>query len=104
MIPLELLKQENFDLIEWIKVVKSLECKNFNVLFGDLNQKCPKVYVFSSVSSELESVSFDDSKIFSLSNGSASSNWDKQQKGKEMIQNYIDSNVFTESSLFSVLT
>lgn len=97
------MKQEKFDVFEWIEVVKSLECKNFNVLFGDLNQKCPELYVYSSASSEISFVSFDDSKVFSLSNGTPLSNWAKQEKGVELIKNLIDTKHFTESSLFSVL-
>ena len=104
-IPMELLKQEKFEPSEWKRIIQSLECKNVNVLFGDLNnQGIPEVYVYSSDTSELSKVSFDKERVFSLANGDINSNWSKQEKGKEMIKNFIHENDFNESSLFSVLT
>lgn len=104
-IPLELLKQERFDPLEWKKIIQELKCKNFNVIFGDLSQKVPDVYVYSSETSKLSNISFDDQKVFSLANGGINSNssWNKQEKGENMIENMISTDNFTESSLFSVL-
>ena len=98
------MKQEKFDPLEWKKIIQSLNCKNCNIIFGDLNQSVPDVYVYSSETSELSVVSFDDQKVFSISNGDIYSNWNKQQKGKNLIENLISADNFTESSLFSVLT
>lgn len=103
-IPLELLKQDRFDSLEWKKIIQELNCKNFNVIFGDLNQRVPDVYVYSSETSELSTISFDDQKVFSLTNGGINSNWSKQEKGENMIKNLISTDNFTESALFSVLT
>lgn len=102
-IPLELLKQVKFDPLEWQKIIQSLNCNNCNIIFGNLDQNVPEVYVYSSETSEISVVSFDDQKVFSISNGGINSNWNKQQKGKYMIENLIDTNTFNESSLFSVL-
>lgn len=103
-IPLELLKQERFDPLEWKNIIQELKCKNCNVIFGDLSKKVPDVYVYSSETSELSNISFDDQKVFSLANGGINSCWNKQEKGENMIENLISTDNFTESSLFSVLT
>lgn len=99
LIPLVLLKQEKFDPSEWKHVIKSLDCQNFNVLFGDLSQKDPEIYIYSSETDELTNIS--DKRIHSLANNDLQR--DKQDKGVELINSLISSNSLNESSIFSVL-
>lgn len=96
-----MLKIEDFDPKEWIKIVESLGCKNFNLLFGDLGSKDSKIYTYSSDNSELNCV--DDVPFFSLSNSRIDQIWDKQRKGEEMFQSFLHNENINIESVFEVL-
>ena len=104
-IPLKLLNQKIFDPFLWKDLLKSSGCKNFNVLFGNLNAKNENEIELFAYSSDTEIMSKigNDRGINYLTNGPIESNWPKGRKGKLLIQNLIDGNNFTKDSLFEVL-
>ena len=105
-IPLKLLSENNFDPIEWKRIIKSSNCKNFNVIFGDLNGEEVNIYVYSSERGE-EIIKIPSTlNIFSLANGefieNESKKWFKQRRGEELIKNSIEE--LSEDLMFNILT
>lgn len=99
-IPLTLLKQDTFDPIKWKCIIESMNCQNFNVLFGDLSLKDSlEMYKYSSESGELVDLSRES--IYSLANNDLQ--LDKQRRGKYLINNILSENSLTEQELFSIL-
>lgn len=104
-IPLKLLSQTTFDPIEWEIVIKSLNCKNFNLIFGDLSREIVKVYGYSSETMKLLELPRNANifTIFSLANGEIQdSKWFKQQRGEKLLETSIPE--ISENSLFNILT
>ena len=99
------MSQNVFDPFEWEKIIKRLNCLNYNVIFGDLSEENGKIYAYSSESLKLIELprNEDTFTIFSLANGDIyDSKWFKQRRGEELIQNVIPE--ISEDGLFGILT
>ncbi len=81
-----------------------MNCKKFNVIFGNLSEKIVQIFGYSSETMELIELPRNDDNftIFSLANGGIqNSNWFKQRRGEKLIKDSIPD--ITEKSLLNVL-
>ena len=91
---------ETFDPEEWKQIVEELGCKNFNLLFGELNGADPLIYTYGSNTSELKCVK---EKMISMSNGNINQVWDKQLKGEKLFRDSLLDGDINEDAIFKIM-